>query len=80
MLSVAVRSSLTPSEISIEQYEFQVYCPIDKMSTPKNLHAILKEMGVKSNLRAARSPKAREKDDVDEYVIYVQFRKASNLS
>jgi hypothetical protein len=27
--NVAVHSSITPTQIIIEQYQFQVYCPID---------------------------------------------------
>jgi hypothetical protein len=52
--NVAVGPSITPSAILIEQYEFQVYCPIDKMHTSSNLFTVLVSMGFNSPLHAAK--------------------------
>ncbi len=50
------------------------------MSTRSNLHEILAEMGLSSHLRGSRFKSRKGEEDVDEYVIYVQLRKASSSS
>lgn len=43
--NVAVAPTIAPTAILVEQYEFQVYCPIDQHRTSSNLLTLLTNMG-----------------------------------
>lgn len=78
--NIAVSPIITPVAVNIEQYQFQVYCPVDQLHSRLSLSQILVNMGIRDKSTTADRLVVDTGNDIDEYIIYVQFRKASNTS